>query len=104
MKCLEFIQMHGNWPVSKRTAVCPLSDNRVEMFRTGCRPGLGAGASGNQGVDPCSGCLVEIMTGFEEGLKTKKPGHSCPVSTAVTEDFGRPSASSQLLVDESRQL
>jgi hypothetical protein len=74
------------------------------MFRTGCRPGLGAGASGNQGVDPCSGCLVEIMTGFEEGLKTKKPGHSCPVSTAVTEDFGRPSASSQLLVDESRQL
>jgi hypothetical protein len=62
-------------------SVCrgPFSDKRVEMFRTGCRPGLGAGASGNQGEDPYSGCLAEIMTGFEWARK-QKTGSSLPGS------------------------
>ena len=49
----------------------PFSNKRVEMFRTGGRPGLGAGTAGIQGAGPCSGCLAEIMTGFEMGQKTK---------------------------------
>jgi hypothetical protein len=60
-----------DWACGESVRQGPFSDKRVEMFRTGCRPGLGAGASGNQGADPCTGCLAEIMTGFEVGQKTK---------------------------------
>ena len=34
---------------------------------------MGAGTAGIQGAGPCSGCLVEIMTGFKVRQKTKNP-------------------------------
>ena len=104
MKCLEFVQMHGNGPVANRSAGDRISDNRVDMFWTGCRPGLGAGASGSLGAVPCSGCLREIMTGFRAAPKTKNRAMWTRLWGArLAKPDGVPT-SGQLLVDESGQL
>ena len=104
MKCLEFVQMHGMEPVANRSAGDRFSDNRVDMFWTGCRPGLGAGASGSLGAVPCSGCLREIMTGFLASSSTKNRAMWARLRLARPAKPGSMSASSQLLIDESGQL
>lgn len=71
MKCLEFIQMHGNWPVSKRAAEGPFSDKRVEIYRAEGRPEWGAVAFGSQGGDPDPGCLARNYDRFSRWPKNK---------------------------------